>query len=99
MTLDGDTQMLEMAYTTDFIGTANNSRYTDPKMNQMFDEARVTNDKEKRAEIFNQILTKAQNEAIYAVLCNPLTLYAYNSDLKCPEFPFEALYSIYDFSW
>ena len=44
-------------------------------------------------------MTKAQEEAIYAVICNPLTLYAYNADLNCPEFPFEGLYSVYDFSW
>ena len=68
-------------------------------MDELFAKARVENDKEARAKLFDEILTKAQDEAIYAVLCNPLTLYAYDSKLKCPEFPFEALYSIYDFSW
>ena len=99
MTLDGDSQMLEMAYGTEYIGTANNARYSDEEMDALFDEAQLETDQDARAEIFNEILTKAQEEAIYAVICNPLTLYAYNADLNCPEFPFEGLYSVYDFSW
>ena len=99
MTLDGDSQMLEMAYTTDYIGTANNARYSDEEMDELFAQARTETDTDARAEIFNKALTKAQNEAVYAVLCNPLTLFAYNSGLTCPEFPFEGVYSIYDFTW
>lgn len=99
MTLDGDSQMLEMAFTSDYIGTANNARYSDPEMDELFTKTRTETDTDARAELFDQILSKAQDEAIYAVLCNPLTLYAYNADLQCPEFPFEGIYSIYDFSW
>lgn len=99
MTLDGDSQMLEMAFTSDYIGTANNARYSDPEMDELFAKTRTETDTDARAELFDQILSKAQDEAIYAVLCNPLTLFAYNSDLQCPEFPFEGIYSIYDFSW
>ena len=92
-------QMLEMAYTTDYIGTANNARYSDEEMDSLFDQTRTEEDSEAREALFDQILTKAQEEAVYAVLCNPLTLFAYNSDLNCPEIPFEGLYSVYDFSW
>ena len=100
MTLDGDTQSLEMAFTSDYIGTANNARYSDEEMDKLFDEARAETDNDKRLEIFDQIFTKAQDEAIYAVLCNPLTLYAYNAELTCPEeFPFEGNYYVYDFNW
>lgn len=99
MTLDGDTQQLEMAYTTDYIGTANNARYTDAEMDDLFDQARTEIDSSAREEIFDKIFTKAQEEAIYAVLCNPLTLYAHTSDLDCGEIPFEGVYSVYDFSW
>lgn len=99
MTLDGDTQQLEMAFLTDYIGIANNARYSDETMDQLFDQARTETDNDKRAEVFNQIFTKAQDEAIYAVLCNPLTLYAYNADLTCPEFVLEGGYFVYDFAW
>lgn len=99
MTLDGDSQQLEMAFTSDYIGTANNARYSDPEMDELFDQARTETDTDARAEIFDQILTKAQEEAIYAVIGNPLTLYAHNSGLDCQEFPYEGIYSIYNFSW
>lgn len=99
MTLDGDTQMLEMAFTTDYIGTANNARYSDPEMDELFRKAQAETDTEKRAAIFDQILSKAQDEAVYAILANPLELYAYRAELKCPKIPFEAMYSVYDFSW
>ena len=69
-------------------------------MDKLFDDARTETDSDKRLEIFDEIFTKAQDEAIYAVLCNPLTLYAYNADLTCPEeFPFEGNYYVYDFNW
>lgn len=99
MTLEGDTQSLEMAFTTDYIGTANNARYSDPDMDELFNQTRSETDPEKRLELFDQIFSKAQDEAIYAVLCNPLTLYAYNADLQCPEFAFEGNYYVYDFAW
>lgn len=99
MTLEGDTQMLEMAFCTDYIGTANNARYSDPEMDELFNQTRTETDSEKRADLFYQALEKAQEEAIYAPICNPLTIFAYNSNLKCPEIAYEGLYSLYDFSW
>ena len=99
MTLEGDTQTLEMAFASDYIGIANNARYSDEEMDKLFEQARTETDNDKRAEIFNEIFTKAQDEAIYAVMCNPMTLYAYNSDLTCPEFVLEGNYYLYDFSW
>ena len=99
MTLEGDTQTLEMEFTSDYIGIANNARYYDEEMDKLFEQARTETDNDKRAEIFNEIFTKAQDEAIYAVMCNPMTLYAYNSDLTCPEFVLEGNYYLYDFSW
>lgn len=99
MTLEGDTQTLEMAFTTDYIGMANNARYSDPEMDDLFNQTRSETDPDKRLELFHQIFTKAQDEAIYAALCNPMSLFAYKSELKCPEIPFEGNYFIYDFAW
>ena len=99
MTLEGDTQMLEMAFITDYIGMANNARYSDAEMDDLFTQARVETDSEKRSEIFNTIFTKAQEEAIYASICNKLMLFAYSSDLDCGTIPFEGSYLVYDFSW
>ena len=51
MTLEGDTQMLEMAFMTEYIGTANNARYSDEEMDALFTSAAAETDSEKRAEI------------------------------------------------
>jgi len=99
MTLEGDTQELQMAFMTDFIGMANNARYSDEEMDQLFSDACTETDSDARLALFDKAFTKAQDEAVYAVLCNPTTLYAYNADLSCPEFPFEGAYYVYDFKW
>ena len=88
-----------MAFTTDYIGTANNARYSDPDMDELFNQTRTETDTDKREELFGEILSKAQEEAIYAPIGNPLTLYAYSAKLQCPEFPLEGNYYVYDFSW
>nr|MCR5161090.1 ABC transporter substrate-binding protein [Lachnospiraceae bacterium] len=99
MTLEGDTQMLEYALTSPFIGMANNARYSDETMDKLFEDARVEPDNEKRLELFDQILTKAQDEAIYAVICNPQILYAYNKNLTTTDFVLEGNYYLFDYTW
>ena len=99
MTLEGDTQQLALAFTTDWIGMANNARYSDEQMDALFAAAAVETDIEKRAEIFNEIFTKAQDEAIYAVICNPEMIYAYNANLTVPAFVLEGYYYVNQFSW
>ena len=99
MTLEGDTQQLALAFTTDWIGMANNARYSDAEMDDLFAQAGVEVDTEKRAEIFNQIFTKAQDEAVYAVICNPQMIYAYSGSLTVPEFVLEGYYYINQFTW
>ena len=99
MTLEGDTQMLEYALTTPFIGMANNARYSDSEMDQLFEEARVEPDNEKRLAIFDQILSKAQEDAVYAIICNPQILYAYNKNLTTTDFVLEGNYYLFDFAW
>ncbi|MDO4633632.1 MAG: ABC transporter substrate-binding protein [Eubacteriales bacterium] len=99
MTLDGDTQMLEMAFTSDYIGTANNARYSDAEMDDLFAQARVENSDEKRLELYNQIFTKAQDEAVYAIIANPLELYAYDANLTVTDFVLEGDYYLHDFAW
>ena len=64
-----------------------------------FAAAAVETDNEKRGEIFNQIFTKAQDEAIYAVICNPEIIYACNANLKVPAFVLEGYYYVNQFAW
>ena len=99
MTLEGDTQQLALAFTTDWIGMANNARYSDAEMDNLFAQAAVETDVDKREEIFNKIFTKAQDEAIYAVICNPEMLFSYNAKLNVPSFVLEGYYYVNQFGW
>ncbi len=99
MSLQGDTQQMGMALTTEYIGMANNARYSDKEIDDMFKEATTIIDEDERAALYNKIFTKAQEEAVYAVLYNPTMLFAANANLKTHTLPLEGLYYIYDFAW
>ena len=51
------------------------------RQDELFAQAQKEADTEKRTELFNQAFSKAQDEAIYAVIGNPLELFAYNNSL------------------
>ena len=91
--------MLEYALTSPFIGMANNARYSDETMDRLFEDARVEPDNEKRLALFDQILNKTQDEAIYAVICNPQILYACNKNLTTTDFVLEGNYYLFGFAW
>ncbi len=99
MSLEGDTQQVAMALCTEYIGMANNARYSNPEIDELFDKAVHTIDQDERAEVYNEIFTKVQEEAVYAVLYNPTMLYARNANLNIHTLPIEGVYYIYDFSW
>lgn len=100
MVLEGDTQQMSMAVCSDYIGMANNARYSDPEVDQWFKDAAATIDEGDRAAIYEKIFTKIQDEAVYAVLYNPYLLYAHNVNLNVPSgYPLEGKFFIKDFSW
>ncbi|MGI5970706.1 MAG: ABC transporter substrate-binding protein [Oscillospiraceae bacterium] len=99
MTLEGSTQQFSLAFMPEYIGGANNARYSDEEVSQWFKDAVAAVDDEERFEIYNKIFTKVQEQAVYVVMYNTIGLYAHSADLKCPHFELEGRYYIYDFSW
>lgn len=99
MSLEGDTQQMSMAVCTDYIGMANNARYSNPEIDKLFEKASVTVDEAERTAIYEEIFTKIQDEAVYAVLYNPTMLFAANANLNVHTLPLEGIYFVYDFSW
>ncbi len=99
MTLEGNTQMLEMAFLPENIGRANNVRYSDDEITQWFADAVTAIDENARFDIYNKIFSKVQEQAVYVVLYNTVGLYAHSSDLKGMEFELEGRYYVYNFSW
>lgn len=99
MSLQGDTQQMNMAVCTDYIGMANNARYSNPEIDALFEKAVATIDEDERTAIYEDIFTKVQEDAVYAVLYNSTMLFAANADLNVHTLPLEGMYYIYDFSW
>ncbi len=99
MSLEGDTQQVSMALCTEYIGMANNARYSNPEIDELFNKAVHTIDEDERAAVYDEIFTKVQEDAVYAVLYNPTMLYARNASLNIHTLPVEGNYFIYDFSW
>ena len=99
MTLEGDTQQMSLALTTDYIGMANNARFSDPEIDELFEKSGESNDQEERKELYNEIFSKVQELAVYGAICNPYQLFAHNRELNCSQIGYEGFYYIYDFSW
>lgn len=99
MSLEGDTQQVFMALGEEYIGMANNARYSNPEIDELFNKAVHTIDQDDRAAVYDEIFTKVQEDAVYAVLYNPTMLYASNANLNMHKLPIEGVYFLKDFSW
>ena len=86
------TQQYELAFKSEYIGAANNARYNNPEIGELFDQAVSAIDEDERYDIYNEIFTKVQEDAVYIVLYNTEGLYAHNSGLKCHPFVLEGRY-------
>ncbi|MEM5773697.1 MAG: ABC transporter substrate-binding protein [Anaerolineaceae bacterium] len=99
MSLEGSTQEFELAFKSQYIGAANNARYNNPEIEQLFNDAVAAVDEDARYEIYKTIFTKVQEDAVYVVLYNTEGLYAHSSALTCHPFALEGRYFLYDFTW
>ena len=99
MALEGDTQQLSLALTADYIGMANNARWSDERVEKLFQQAVETVDEDERTAIYEQIFTIVQDEAVYCVLFNPTMLFAYNESLDPGTIALEGYYYLQDFTW
>jgi len=99
MDLNGDTQQVSLALTKQYIGMANNARWSDPKVEQWFKDAVQTIDESEREKIYEKIFSYVQEQAVYVSLYNPTLLYAHNANLTIPTIPNDGSYQIYDFAW
>ena len=99
MTLEGDTQQVSLALESDYIGMANNARWSDERVEELFNEAVETVDEDARIAIYEEIFSIVQDEAVYCVCYNPVMVFAYQEGLNPGTIPFEGFYYIQDFSW
>jgi len=99
MSLEGNTQQYSMALTTPYVGMANNVRYSNPEIDELFAKALQTIDDDERKAIYHEIFTKVQEDVVFVCLYNSEILYAHSDKLNVPTLPLEGSYHVYDFSW
>ena len=99
MSLEGSSQQFELAFEKQYIGAANNARYSDPQVEQWFKDALNAIDDTERAKIYDKIFTKVQQDAVYVVMYNTEGLYAHSDKLTMPPFTLEGRYYIAEFAW
>ena len=99
MALEGDTQQVSLALTAEYIGMANNARWSDERVEELFQQAVETVDEAERNAIYEEIFTIVQDEAVYCVLYNPTMLFAYQEGLNTGTIALEGYYYLQEFSW
>ena len=99
MALEGDTQQVSLALTADYIGMANNARWSDERVETLFQQAVETVDEDERNAIYEEIFTIVQDEAVYCVLYNPTMLFASQEGLTTGTIALEGYYYLQNFSW
>ena len=99
MALQGDTQQVALALTEEYIGMANNARWSDPKVEEWFQEAVVTVDEDARVAIYEELFSYVQEQAVYCVLCNPTMLFARKTNLDTGAIAIEGVYDLHEFKW
>lgn len=97
--LDGSTQQYSLALTTPYVGAANNGRYSNPKIDELFALAEKTVDDVEREKIYIDIFTKVQEDVAYVILYNKELLFAYNNQLVVPQIEMDGYYYIHEFEW
>jgi len=64
-------------YSANANGGTNRSRYKNPDMDKLVDDAAGTTDAEKRKQLYAQVQMKALNEGIMVFFSDPLNIFAY----------------------
>ena len=99
MALQGDTQQLSLALCKDSIGMANNARWSDPKVEELFKKAVATVDEDERTAVYEELFAYVQDQAVYCVLCNPNMLFAKKVGLETGTIGLEGVYFFQNFKW
>ena len=78
---------------------ANNARWSDPKVEELFKKAVATVDEDERTAVYEELFAYVQDQAVYCVLCNPNMLFAKKVGLETGTIGLEGVYFFQNFKW
>lgn len=86
-------------YKSDQVIGGNYVRLNDPKLDELMEKGRTTNDTDERDKIYREAEEIAMKQAAYVPLYWRNTIIAYNKNLENVVIPPCGFYFIYDYSW
>jgi peptide/nickel transport system substrate-binding protein len=96
--LQNDYHYWEYAFGSDYIGQINFARYTNPEVEELFDQGAALTDNAARAEIYKRIVNIVNDDAVYAPAVYASALYATKPGLVS-EVSMRNGLSVYDWYW
>jgi peptide/nickel transport system substrate-binding protein len=81
LALDPDMDAYSVLYTTATINNLNMARYSNPAVDELFAQGKITIDTQKRKDIYRQIIQIVQDDAVYAPCFNSIVPIAYDKNL------------------
>jgi len=97
MALPGDYYFWQACLGTDYINVYNLARYSNKNVDQLFAQAAIEFDPEKREAVYGQIVNIVNDDAVYAPIIFSTNLTATNPKLSF-DVPVEAM-TYYDLYW
>ncbi|MHB8624811.1 MAG: ABC transporter substrate-binding protein [Aggregatilineales bacterium] len=79
---DPDAMVRELFYSTNANGGTNRSRYVNPDMDKLIDQAAGSPDPTTRLQLYAQIQKKVADDAIMVFYNDPVQLYAYSNQVQ-----------------
>ena len=97
VTVGTDMANYDMIYHTKYIDNLNCARYSNPEVDALFDEGVATVDKAEREQIYKELISIVQEDAVYAPVFFRQSPVAYDPGLNATFYLSQNLY--YEWSW
>lgn len=99
--IGNDYAMFDMVYASRYIDTNNYARYSNPEVDELFEQGVATVDPAERQEIYAQLIEIVQEDAVYIPIFFRQSPIAYDKDLNAKFYEASSLSSAlyYEWSW
>ncbi|MFR8517328.1 MAG: ABC transporter substrate-binding protein, partial [Emergencia timonensis] len=93
-----DADSYSILFTSDQIDGMNTARYSNPKVDKLFTQAKATTDQKERLRLYAEVFNLIGEDAAYIPVYVPTNIYAYNKNLKIDVLE-PSVQFVYDMHW
>ena len=99
VTLGQDAEFYSVCFKSDAINGFNMSRYSNPRVDELFDEAKTIVDRSERLQRYEELTQIIMDDAVIVPIYFPIKVYAADKDLNISNISVKGTLRIYDMSW